>query len=942
MIRTGYSFRTAFGHLPDVVARLKAIGATCAPIVDRNSTFGYVRWTKLCKEADLRPVYGVELGVGAVTNVKRPTLDYWQFLAIGSIEPIHEILERATENKEPSLLYQAAQDAPGLVRIAGPRANLEHVDPTRVYMGLSPALPRGLYRQAQERGFRFVAKANNVYPTEDQRELYRIALGFRADAQSYPQHILSDDEWQTAMDWVDPMVRLAALQNRDRILAESTAQLARATMLVPQRPTTLRAMCEAGAERLGINLKDQVYADRMTRELDLIQEKQFEDYFYIVAELVTFARERMIVGPARGSSAGSLVCYLLGITAIDPIPHGLLFERFVDVTRSDLPDIDIDFSDQNRQQVFDHAEEIYGAERVARLGTVNMFGPRSIFRQIAVPLRLPEWRINPVLDSLIARSSGDTRAMQQLEDTLKDTDAGKALLAEHPEVMLAAKMEGHPTTSSQHAAGIVITEQAVRRTVAVDRRTKSTMCDKKDAQELNLLKIDALGLKQLNVFERTLELIGQPPQSVHGFLERLPLDDDAAFAVLRRRHFAGIFQFTGITLQSLTRGITVERFEDLVAITALARPGPMATGGATTWTKRRAGTERVTYPHPLLKPYMEETLGVITYQEQVMKIGRELGDLSWKDVTALRKAMSQSLGQEYFDQFGVRWKAGAIAKGIPPELVDKIWFDLCAFGSWGFNKSHAVAYGLVSYWCCWLKAHHPLEFAAATLDTEEDEDRQIILLRELKEEGISYVPVDPAHSEARWLPQGTNKLLGPLTNIPGIAGKYAHEIVSARRLGRPLRPALAKKLTNPKTLIDSLYPVQDRINALHPGHKPTVPIAAIKMDTYNFVASGVLRKMNPRDENEDVNVARRGGRRVTGPDKSLLMFLRDDTDEIFCKIDRYLYEQLGRAIQERGRTGKALYAIQGDCPPDFRMIKVRNVKYLGDMDPDHSVMQAAE
>lgn len=948
MIKTGYSFRAAAGHLPEVIARLQAIGWRTAPIADRNSTFGFNRWTKLAKAANMRPVYGVELAVTPDTGAKKPPLDYWTFLAIDSLVPLHAAIDIATSapGRNPCMTYVEARRLTGLIKIAGPSVLLDHLweDDDNLFLGLTPATPRGLFNNCQ---LRTVAMSCNAYTTQADRELYRVMMGKRSDTQSYPQHILDDVEWSRAVGWfTTEEQRTAALRWRDELLDRSQATIAKASLLKPRREKTLRDMCLEGAARLNCDLTDPTYAARLDHELKMLAEKKFEDYFYIVAELVSWAKERMIVGPARGSSAGSLVCYLLGITAIDPIPHGLLFERFVDVTRSDLPDIDIDFSDAHRQKVFDHAAELYGIERVARLGTVNMYGPKSIFRQVGPALRIPQWMINKVLDSLIERSGGDTRAMQQLEDTLKDTESGRALLAAYPEVMLAARMEGHPTTAGQHAAGIVLTEEPVRKFVAVNSNTGATMCDKKDAADYNLLKIDALGLTQLSVFERTLELIGEEPKSSKLFLERLPLDDAAAFKVLNEKHFAGVFQFTGVTLQALTKQITVDRFEDLVSITALSRPGPMATGGAGSWARRRAGVERVTYAHEILEPYLRETLGVVTYQEQVMKIGREIGDLSWADVTALRKGMSQSLGQEYFDQYGNRWKAGAIAKGIPAELVDKIWFDLCAFGSWGFNKSHAVAYALVSYWCCWFKAHHPLEFAAATLDTMDDQFKQIELLRELKAEGVSYVPIDPQHSGARWEPAGRT-LVGPLTNVHGIGPKSVLKIVSARRRGEPIPEALAKKLENAKTPIDSLYPIGDRVKTLHPDLNsvgiettPTqIKDVQCGVTQRQQVVIGVLRKLNLRDENEDVNVAKRGGKKVVGPDKSLLLFFRDDTDEVFCKIDRRDFERIGKDVVERGRAGKALYAVKGDCPDDFRMLRVRRIKYLGDMEADYGSEQ---
>lgn len=975
MIRTGYSFRTAYGHVRDVLSRIQTIGLECAPIADRASTFAFTRFSKAASAASLRPVYGVELGVTWDLNAKKQTLDYWTFLAIDDLVPLHRLLYKATGcmQAEPALRYDQAANAEGLIKITGHRTIFEvpnsdadstsygtarKIEPRDdLFVGVSAASSRGFINEAVRRGFNLIASYNNYYPTEADKETYRVMLGQRSDAHSYPQHILSDDEWREQTSrMLTPIQQELVLTNRKEILARCNAKLGKAKLLKPDRPKTLRAMCIDGATRLGCDITREEYAIRLDHELRMIAEKQFEDYFYIVADLVTFARQHMIVGPARGSSAGSLVCYLLGITAIDPIPYGLLFERFIDVTRNDLPDIDIDFSDEQRVLAFKHAEQKYGKQRVARLGTVMMYGPKSIFKAVGASLRIPTWRTNKVLDSLVERSGGDTRANMELEDTFASTDAGKKLVEEYPEIKIATRIEGHPTVSSQHAAGIVLTEDEVMKYVAIDARSGATMCDKKDAQELNLLKIDALGLKQLSIFERALVHIGKPPRSIDGFLEALPLNDNLAFNVLNQQKFSGVFQFTGVTLQSLSKDIHIDKFNDLVNITALARPGPMATGGATSWVQRRIGNEAVTYDHPLLKPYLEETLGIITYQEQVMKIGRELGNLSWADVTALRKAMSQSLGEQYFNQYGDRWKVGAVEKGIDRELANKIWFDMCAFGAWGFNKSHAVAYALVSYWCLWLKAHHPVEFAAATLDAIVEPGKQIAYLRELKAEGVDYIPFDRDHSARRWAikdQQGAKLLVGPLHTIKHIGPAAVEEILTARERGEPIKKkSIIKRLESAKTPLDSLYPIKDRISQFDLaalGVKSTkfrtVPIKDVQCGvTDKVIIIGVLRKLNPRDENEDVNVAKRGGKILSGPDKSLGMFLRDDTDECFCKISRWDYAKYGAKVLDRGGTKKAIYAVRGTIPPDFRMIRVDMVIFVGYIDEDYEVtlQEAAE
>jgi DNA polymerase III alpha subunit len=1219
-IRTGYSFRVAVGHLGDVISRIQELKWKVAPISDTNSTFGFNKWTKAAKKAGLRPIYGVELSVATPTvDDEKSVSDRWTFFAKKDLRSLHELIALATTNcdGEPSLTYMQAWSFDG-IKIAGSSCQLEYIkDPKRadLYIGLSPSTPKALFNAAKKKGFKFLAVSDNVYPRKDDKEFYRITLGKRANTATYPQWILSDQEWRKALEYIaDKKEQDSAIKNRDDAIKQCTAEMKHATLLVPEKPKTLRQMCIDGAKRVGINLKDKVYSDRLNKELKLIEEKKFEDYFYVISDMVNWAKQRMIVGPARGSSCGSLVCYLLNITTIDPIPYGLIFERFIDTTRTDLPDIDIDFSDQRRQMVFDYAEKKYGKDRVARLGTVTLFKPTSALNAAGVALQIPKWQVSKVLDGVIERSSGDSRAMNALEDTLAETENGRQLLKEFPEVKIAAQLEGHPNNSSQHAAGIVITQEPITEYVAVDYRTKSAMVDKKDAEDLNLLKIDALGLTQLSIFERVLQLIGKPDKN--GYLESLPLNDKKAFDVLNKGHWAGIFQFTGGALQSLAKQIKTEQIEDMISITALARPGPMATGGANSWVKRKTGQEEIITLHPMLTELTKETQGVVTYQEQCMNIMRTIGNFSWEDTSAIRKAMSGRLGNEFFEKYRVNFIKGAKSNGIKPELAEEIFNTTCTFGclsgdtildlpgsnqhspkkitikqlfenggraklvsstsnrsaqnkrplvqlysksknlvhgqeaikinrissvvesgikqtfelnlgdkkiratkdhqfltksgwrrleklkigqeiavkgekhkdkkwkgsgsgahnkrtnasvvflqkveklqkkykicqnckqapyqethhidfdrqnnsdenllpvcrpchksfhdkpkrfsrgwkvqwstikkihksknemtydismepndnyvandivthnSWAFNRSHAVAYGLVSYWACYLKAHHPMEFAAATLDAEADPARQIALLRELKDEGIDYVAVDPDHSTDRWVPvtEGKNKrqyLVGPLTAIKGIGPSTVIKILEARKKNEPLSAKLIEKLKEGKTALDTLYPIADRVKHLHPDltkinivSKPT-PIIKVQCDMVGpetgrygeveVMIIGVLNKIAPKDENEQVNIMKReaAGRKgvLSGPTAALNLFAEDDSDEIFCKIDRWNFERIGREVVERGRAGKAIYAIKGTVPKFFRMISVTAIKYLGDMDMDMDMSNKEE
>ena len=951
MIRTGYSFRRAVGHLPDVVSRVREIGWDVIPVADDTSTFSFVQVTKLAKAAGLRPVYGVRLNVVPKLGLRRGPRDSWMFMAKQSLRPLHDLIYRATENENACLLYGEALSAEGVVKIAGEFCLLDNVEPAEdLFLGLSPATPKSLYAAAKKKGVQLCAVGCNLYPRKADKEFYRVSMPVEkrgreffstAQSQTYPQHIVDDYEWCRSVDWfVSQADQLAAIQNRDGVIDSCRAELKVANLLVPEKPKTLRQMCVEGAARTGTDLTDPAYAARLERELSVIAEKKFEDYFYILADIVGYAKKEMVVGPARGSSCGSLVCYLLDITSIDPIPYKLVFERFIDVTRSDLPDVDIDFSDERRYKVFEYAEKKFGKDHVARLGTVGSFQPRSALNQVASALRIPGWRIEKVTTSIIKRMMGDSRASQTLEDTLEMTDVGKELCAEYPEVKIVSRLEDHPTNAGQHAAGVVITELPVTEHVAVDARTGATMCDKKDAEALNLLKIDALGLTQLSVFERTLELIGKPSRS--GWLETIPLDDEKAFDVLNRGHFSGVFQFTGNAVQGITRQIVIDKFDDLVAITALARPGPLGGGGTDMWVRRRNGRDEVTYPHEVFKPFLKDTLGIVIYQEQVLAIGREVGGLSWEEVTKLRQAMSRSLGKEFFDLHGGnKWKAAAVGKGIPQDVVERVWNDLCTFGMWAFNAAHSVAYATVSYWCCYLKAYYPVEFAAATLDSAADPAAQIAILRELKEEGVDYVPVDQERSTNRWsVAREGNRtyLIGPLRSIKGIGPKKQMEILDSRRNGTELKPSLLKMFRPPETSIDSLFPIADAVaksrNKIATPKEYVTRLSDVKAgDDRWVVVYGLVTRIAPLDENEPARVAKRNGRRIDAPStQALNLFVRDDTDEIYCKVRMEDYQEVGKPIVERGRAGQAVYAFKGFVPRgDFRMIYVKDFRYITDM-----------
>jgi DNA polymerase III alpha subunit len=949
-IRSEYSFRHAFGRLAEVHNRVLQLDWPGAPLTDRLSTFGFCKWNALCKEVNVKPIFGVEIGVSHEIGKKQPHTSYWTFIAKDKIRTINELIFKATSKPGhyPLLTYDEAIEANDTIKIADNKIILDELTPLYgVYIALSPSISIGLFREAKARGYKFIASSDNVYTYQEDRMPYHVLLNMRAETAPYPQWILTDEEWRANLPYcVTDEDAQAAIANRNYEMEMCSAELLTAEVFTPKETFSLRDMCVAGAAKFNVDLNDPVYAERLERELKLIYEKKFQDYFYIVADLVNYAKEHMIVGPARGSSAGSLVCFLTGITTVDPIKFKLLFERFIDVSRSDLPDIDLDFSDKKRYLVFDYLKDKYGEEHVARLGSVLSYKAKSILNTAGIALGIPKWLCEQVAETLIERSSADSRAMQSFEETFSATDIGKKLLDEYPEISHVFDVEDHATVSGTHAAGIAITSGDVLDYVAIDGRNGTIMADKNDAEKLNILKIDVLGVSQLSIFERCLELLGIPPKN--GFLETLPLDDPAAFAVLNKKQFSGIFQANGKSLQILFQMINTDRIDDLVAVTALSRPGPVGTGGAVRWTRRRSGNEEVTYRHPMLQEYLEDTYGEIIYQEQVMSICRGIGKMGFTEVSKVRKAMSKSMGSEEIKSYGKAFIAGALQTGLPEDIVETVWGELVRFGAYGFNLSHAVSYGLITYYCCWLKAHYPVEFAAATLDSEYDATKQLFLLRELALEGIKYKPIDPEHSVDKWTikeENGLKVLVGPLTNIKGVGPVGVKKIIESRLPGgAPLTPSIAAKVFSAATKIDSLVPVHDAIEKLkimHPERfnlmtTPPTPISQIQTGIYGEkVIYAVVKRIQPRDLNDLQSINKRGYA-LSGQSKVLRLFVHDDTDEILCQIDRNDYETWGLEVEQRGGQKDIIYGIKGTIPRGFRMMiltrKPRHLGYMSEVD----------
>jgi len=930
--RTEYSFRKSYGPISKIIESCQedTIG-----ICD-TGTWGHVSFNNACKKSGKKPLFGTEIAVVSdpFDRSKQPA-NQMSFIAKNNsgLEEIYKLVTDSTSLQRfyyfPRLGYSELFDiSDNVIILSGTHPEwgmLPLSKKDNLYIEINPMSTRKSLEFANQKGFRTIATSDNYYPKVIDKKAYEVLVGRNRTDRTAPMHILNEWELKDCVPWIPD----DSFKNTYLLADQCNVDLPVAQMISFHSDKTLRKLCEEGAPARNIDLKDKIYSARLTREIDMIADKKFEDYFFVIADMINYAKKHMLVGPARGSSAGSLVCYLTGITDIDPIRHNLLFERFIDITREDLPDIDIDFQDDRREMVIQYLIEKYGLEKVAHLGTVSRYKAKSTITEVAKELGIPAWEVNDLKGAIIERSSGDARAAMCIMDTFNDLEVGKQVLAKYPQMKIASTMENHARHTGVHAAGIIVTEEPVHKYCSVNNQSGAAQIDKKDAEDLNLLKIDALGLRTLSVLQDILDQVGWERDKLINYR----LDDEKAFKILNDEKYAGIFQFEGYALQSLTRQMKIANFEDVASITALARPGPLNSGGTTQYIKRRVGESPTEYLHPLTKEITEVTFGVVVYQEQVMNIARDVGKLSWEDVSQLRKAMSKSYGEEFFDRYWQRFKVGAEQNGIEEDQALNIWKNINTMGSWAFNRSHAIAYGMVSYWCCVLKSKFPLEFAAACLRNVRDDEQGVRLLREVVKEGLVYKPYDKYKSKINWSVQN-GELIGGLIGIKGVGPKLAEDIINRRNLQQPLTPRQDRLLNEGGTPYDDIFECERRFGhikkdpASHNIKSDIIDIDTLEADNPGvYVFFGKLKEKNLRDLNETVNLAKRGGRIAETHNLWLNMTFEDDTGPIISTIDRFKYPKMGKPIVEDGRLND-WYLVKGTLRKGFRKIYIDKIRKL--------------
>lgn len=517
--------------------------------------------------------------------------------------------------------------------------------------------------------------------------------------------------------------------------------------------------------------------ERVRYELDTIEKMRFSGYFLIIKDIVDTARVQGIpVGPGRGSDAGSLVAYALGITGVDPLKYDLIFERFLNPERISMPDFDIDFGDTKRDRVIEYTIKKYGKDSVAQIITFGTMAARAAIRDVGRVLRIPYSDVDRIA-KLIPFGSTIEDAINSVEELrlLVESDDRYEKLIE-----VAKRLEGLARHASTHAAGLVIGPGALTDYVPLFKSSEgvvSTQYAMESLEDLGLLKVDFLGLRTLTAIENTIQMLRN--RDVEVVAERIPLKDKKTFELLSKAETVGVFQLESSGMRDILKKLRPAAFEDLIAVLSLFRPGPLGGLNRDEFIQRRHGKKRITYEHPKLEPILKETYGIILYQDQVMKIASAIAGFSLGEADILRRAMGKKkLG--VMDEKRRTFVEGAKKREVDETSAEKIFDLMVPFAGYGFNKSHSTAYALISYWTAYLKANYPIEFIAASLTSEMgDSDRVSPLIGEAKRMGIEILPPDVNKSDYSFRPEdgGIQFGLGAIKNVGRTA---VEEILRAR------------------------------------------------------------------------------------------------------------------------------------------------------------------
>ncbi len=871
-VRSAYSLTEGANKVDKVVSLAKANDMPAVGVTDRNNLFGALEFSQYAAKAGIQPIVGCEIGIrreDGTTNVppgkvipadwltllvqnERGYLNLMRLVSRAHLEfktgsqtalPMAE-LEGSTEGLLALVGYPASALGRLLAAGQGPAAGhlverLQTLFDGRLYVELQRhgeeierRIEEPLLDLAYSRGLPLVATNDVHFPKAEMYEAHDVLLCIEQGAHIEDpnrRRLTPEHYFKSAAQMRDVFADLPEACDNTLVIARRCAYmpaprkpiLPRYTKLAGRAETdALKEMAERGlaelraSGRLAADIAFEKYEERLAYELDMIGRMGFPGYFLIVADFIQWAKDHNVpVGPGRGSGAGSLVAWSLKITDLDPLRWGLLFERFLNPERVSMPDFDIDFCQDKRDRVIRYVRDEYGHDRVAAIITFGKLQARAVLRDVGRVLGMPYGQVDRICKLVPNNPAKPVTLAQALESEqlLKEQYAADEEIKRL--IDLALQLEGLFRNASTHAAGVVIGDRPLDELVPLFRDTDdkeslpATQFNMKWVEPAGLVKFDFLGLKTLTVIEKACDLIGRDRIDV----AKLPLDDRRTFELLARGDSLGVFQIEGSGMRDVLRKLKPDRFEDIIAVVALYRPGPME--NIPSYIKRKHGEEQPDYLHPMLEGILKETYGIMIYQEQVMQIAQVLSGYTLGGADLLRRAMGKKIQAE-MDAQRALFVEGAKKNGVPEGQASSIFDQVDKFAGYGFNKSHAAAYALVCYQTAYLKANHPVEFFAASMTLDMgNADKIGNFRRELERLQIPLLPPDINRSMAEFavekLPDGKLGVRYALSAIKGVGRDAMNRLTEEREGKGPFRDLfdLAERLDQRvinKRLLESL------------------------------------------------------------------------------------------------------------------------------------------
>jgi DNA polymerase-3 subunit alpha len=831
---TQYSLLDGALKIDDLLAQAKEYKMPALAITDHGNMFGAIEFYKKAIASGIKPIIGSEVYVAAGSRLKKepipglPDAGFHLILLVKNFDGYKNLIKLSTSGYLEGFYHRPRIDKDIL------RKNHQGL------IGLSSCLKgeipwllmKGNYKKAKKTAEEYVniLGEGNFYlelqnhGTEDEKKARELLLQLSQDTgipmvATNDCHYLRKEDWQAhdallciqtgktiaeserlkfSTDQLyfkspEQMKKLfedvpSAIENTIKIAEECNLQLEFGKVHLPHFPipsgyedleSYLAYLARKGLAQRYSKVTPGL-EERLEYELKIINQMGYAGYFLIVKDFIDYARSKGIpVGPGRGSAASSLVSYALGITNIDPIKYGLLFERFLNPERISLPDIDIDFSDRGREKIIDYVINKYGKKNVTQIITFGTMAARGVIRDVGRVLGMPYSEVDRIA-KLIPFEPDMTlkKALEVQPDLAKLSESDPQI---KKLISLSQTLEGLARHASTHAAGVVIAPSELSNFVPLYMSAKdeiTTQYDMKGIEDIGLLKMDFLGLRTLTVIDDTLKMLRED-RNIHIDIDKVPLDDKKVFDLFSNGETVGIFQFESSGMRDYLKKLKPESLDDLTAMNALYRPGPLDSFMIDEYIQRKYGEKKIEYEHPLMEPILKETYGVIVYQEQVLKVASDLAGYSLGKADILRKAMGKKKAEMMARQRD-EFTKGAKSAGISEKKADKIFDLIATFARYGFNKAHSVGYAYIAYQTAYLKAHYPVEFMAATLSSEIGNSTRIVtLMEECKRMDIQVLPPDVNQSVGKFK-VFKDKIGFGLEAIKNVGQNAINSIVAAR------------------------------------------------------------------------------------------------------------------------------------------------------------------